>query len=220
MKVCSSCGRSIQDDDGLQLIDGRFFCKSGGCEKRFLDSVADETVVPDILQSGEKVAQFTRPEAPAAPETPAASLQTCELCHRVHSGGHSYRFYYGKDPDTSFLDRLLKLVGIASPPVIAGRESVWICPNCVGLRKWLSYGLLAILLVIFAFLFVDFIGKMSLSPALMPLSPAALGLCFILLPPRGEQETAERLAIGIKKRILRQKGYNVFLTNRQFSKLR
>jgi hypothetical protein len=40
------------DDDGLELTDGRFFCKSGGCQTQFLTGVYESEVKPDLLRQG------------------------------------------------------------------------------------------------------------------------------------------------------------------------
>jgi hypothetical protein len=49
------CGRSVPDGDGMELTDGSFYCISGGCQKKFLDRVVAEKVIPDMISSGGKV---------------------------------------------------------------------------------------------------------------------------------------------------------------------
>jgi len=52
VKECASCGKSVADDDGLELTDGRFLCRSGGCQTRFLTGVYESKVKPDLLRQG------------------------------------------------------------------------------------------------------------------------------------------------------------------------
>jgi hypothetical protein len=64
-----------------------------------------------------------------------------------------------------------------------------------------------------------------LQPPVSLLLPALgltlLGILILIIPRLGsEKEIPERLAIRIKKKELRQQGFNVFLTNKQFAKLR
>lgn len=54
-KICSSCGRTVDDKDGMELTDGRFFCQSGGCQTKFLNGVFEEEVKPDLLRQNEKI---------------------------------------------------------------------------------------------------------------------------------------------------------------------
>ena len=232
MKTCTSCGRTVADDDGLALTDGSFYCKSGGCQKRFLDSVVDNQVIPDIIRSGGRVVKFVDEGKPAPSSalpgmggSPAESNRECELCHKIQVEGCRYYFYYGKKTDTSIFDFLLKLRGISSPPLIKDRGSAWICRKCTNLRKTTLYGLMAILLLVSVpSLIVIFSNPSALD--LMSLTIAAvgfwsLGIFFIMFDRlRGKNEITERLAIRLKKKELRKQGYKVFLTNRQFAKLR
>jgi len=55
MKTCSMCGRIVPDGDGMELTDGSFYCISGGCQKKFLDRVVAEKVIPDMVSSGGRV---------------------------------------------------------------------------------------------------------------------------------------------------------------------
>jgi hypothetical protein len=52
MKKCDSCGKMVAEDNGLELTDGRFFCRSGGCQERFLIGVYECEVKPDLLRQG------------------------------------------------------------------------------------------------------------------------------------------------------------------------
>lgn len=227
MKTCSSCGRTVADDDGLELTDGRFFCQSGGCQQRFLSSVVDNEVIPDIIRSGGKVVKFVsekpaqKQELPVLEDGPAEFNRQCELCHQVQFDGSRYRFYYGKKTDTSFLDTLLSLFGYRSPPLIKDRDSVWICRKCTNRRTAQLRGLMAFLLLISLPLLASSFLYPSGSLFLLPLGLLSLGIFFILFDQlRGDKEIPERLAIRIKKKSLRQQGYNIFLTNKQFAKLR
>lgn len=58
-KICSSCGRTVDDDDGMELTDGRFFCQSGGCQTKFLNGVFEEEVKPDLLHQNEQILATT-----------------------------------------------------------------------------------------------------------------------------------------------------------------
>jgi hypothetical protein len=153
-------------------------------------------------------------------DSPAESRQPCELCHRQPIDGDRYRFYYGKKTDTSFIGFLLALRRTGSPPLITERESAWICRKCVKRRTFLRFGLQALLLLTsLALLANTFIGGPS-SPLLPALGLMALGILILTFPPRGEKEIGEQLAVRIKKKALRRQGYNVFLTSKQFAKLR
>jgi len=228
MKTCTSCGRTVTDDDGLALNDGSFYCKSGGCQKKFLDGVFEKEVVPDLIRSGGKVVRLVDEKQPAQSSAipvlenaPAEFNRECELCHKVEMDGSRYRFYYGKKTDKSFIDALLSLRGISSPPLIKDRESAWICRKCTNRRATLLRGIMAFLLVVGIVL----IGTLFLYPPISiyttPFGLLALGIFFIMVDKlRGDKEIPERLAIRIKKKALRQQGFDVFLTNKQFAKLR
>ena len=228
MKTCTSCGRAIADDDGLELTDGSFYCKSGGCQKRFVDGVFEKEVIPDIINSGGQVVKFVYEDKPiqksAIPvldDVPAEFNRECECCHKVQIDGSRYRFYYGKKTDTSFLDTILSLRGISSPPLIKDRGSAWLCRKCTGRHKTQRRLLLASLLLIEVLLLAAGFLQTPLGLFLLALGLLLLGILIIILPRMGgEKEIPERLAIRIKKKELRQQGFNVFLTNKQFAKLR
>jgi hypothetical protein len=227
MKTCTSCGRVIADDDGLELTDGSFYCKSGGCQKKLLDGVFEKEVVPDIIHSGGRVVKFVDQERPAQKsaipvldDEPTELNHECEFCHKVQVDGSRYCFYYGKKTDTSFFDTLLSLRGISSPPLIKDRGSAWICQKCTNLHKTQRRIILVSLLLIEVLLLAAGFLQTPLGLFLLALGILLLGILIIILPRMGgEKEIPERLAIRIKKKELRQKGFNVFLTNKQFAKL-
>lgn len=227
MKTYSSCGRIVADEDGLELTDGRFFCKSGGCQKSFLDRVVDEEVIPDIIASGGKVVRMVDSEKPAIKNEPVVirsgasqSSSSCEGCHKVQVAGDYYRFYYGRKTGSSFLN-ILSPFGYNSPPVIKDQASVWICRKCTGQRKAVLYGLMGLLLILSLLLIAAYLLNPSASILFLPVAAFSLaGLLFMFERFLGKNEISERLAIRFRKHALREQGYNIFLTNKQFARLR
>jgi hypothetical protein len=228
MKTCSSCGRSVADEDGFELKDGRFYCKSGGCQKKFLDGIVENEVISDITHSGGRVIKLVDTEKPVQNSTipvskdvSTKSNQECELCHKDQVEGNLYRFYYGKKTGTSFIDTLLALRGISSPPLIKDHGSVWICRRCTNFHVTQRRMLLASVLLVAVLLLAAWFLQPPVSLLLPPLGLILVGISILfLIRLGGEKEIPERLAIRIRKKELRQQGYNVFLTKKQFAKLR
>lgn len=227
MKTCTACGRTVPDDDGLELTDGSFYCRSGGCQKRMLDGVFEKEVIPDILRSGGRVVGMVgesespqRSSAAVSGAAPAEFNQRCEVCHKVQVGGSRYSFYYGNKPKKDFADFLLQLRGIKQPPVFKDRGSAWICHKCTSRRSTLLHFLMAFFLVFGLLCIVLLIIDPSVSLLLAPILFLSMGIFVILYDKyRGDKEIPQRMAIKIRKGELKKQGYDVFLTDRQFAKL-
>jgi hypothetical protein len=200
----------------------------GGCQKKLLDGVVEKEVIPDILNSGGRVVKFVNEEKPAQKSAiplsegePVEFNRECELCHKIQVDGSRYRFYYGKKTDTSFIDTLQTLRGISSPPLIKDRGSAWICQKCTNLHKTQRRIIIGSLLLVLVLLLAAGFLQFPISLFAGSLGLILLGIFIIILPRLGsEKEIPEHLAIQIKKKELSQQGYNVFLTNKQFAKLR
>jgi hypothetical protein len=235
MKTCSSCGRVVADGDGLELKDGIFYCKSGGCQKRFLDGVVANQVIPDIQRSGGQVVGLSSLEKPdkvpatqvatsAPPMADSSSAefnQQCEVCHTVQVEGNRYRFFYGKKTDKSLIGAVLAMRGTGDPPLIRERGSAWICRKCASMQVTLRW----VLMVLLVLVSIGLIGAASMLPTaslvFTPLGLILLGIFVILLPRLGgKNDILEKKAIQLKRKELRRQGYDVFLTNKQFNKLR
>jgi hypothetical protein len=55
LKICTACGKSVDEKDGLALADGRFFCQPGGCQTRFLNGVYEQKVKPGLIDQNRNV---------------------------------------------------------------------------------------------------------------------------------------------------------------------
>lgn len=140
-KKCSSSGRTVEDQDGIELTDGRFFCQSGGCQSRFLTGVYEKEVKPNLMAQNEAM---TTPTETAVCDTcstkivhPEGYLLTTRQVvstpaywqHYYHThqgefsglGVHSYADFY--------TNPLLRPAVIQT---VAGQRTPWIvCGNCV-----------------------------------------------------------------------------------------
>ena len=55
IKICTSCGNGVDEEDGLVLTDGRFFCKAVGCKEKFLIEIYEEKVKPHLIQQNAEI---------------------------------------------------------------------------------------------------------------------------------------------------------------------
>jgi len=210
MKTCSMCGRSVPDGDGMELTDGSFYCISGGCQKKFLDRVVAEKVIPDMVSSGGRVvlmADKPKFDLPPLSDHPAEFCKECEVCHKVKVGGSRYWFHYGTRGSRRYFQS-------------AGKESAWICNDCVNNRVRLS---LTMVVLSIATLFALCLYFVKGFPGITFLLPAVLilfGIYALTIPYRGTDEMAGRMAISTKKKSLKQQGHNAFLTEKAYKKMK
>jgi hypothetical protein len=211
MKTCSMCGRSVPDGDGMELTDGSFYCISGGCQKKFLDRVVAEKVIPDMVSSGGRVvlmADKPKFDLPPLSDHPAEFYKECEVCHKVKVGGSRHWFHYGTGGSRRYFQS-------------AGKESAWICDDCVNRRVLLSLGLLAVLVLASLFaLCTYFVKGFPGNPFVLPAVLILFGIYALTIPYRGADETAGRMAISTKKKALKQQGYKAFMTEKEYKKVR
>jgi hypothetical protein len=205
------CGRSVPDSDGMELTDGSFYCVSGGCQKKFLDRVVAEKVIPDMVSSGGRVvlmADKPKFDQPPLNDHPAEFCKECEVCHKVKVGGSRYWFHYGTGGSRRYFQS-------------AGKESAWICDDCVNRRVLLSLGLLVVLSIAALFaLCPAFVKGANFNPTLMALVFILFGIYALTIPYRGADEMAGRMAINTKKKALKQQGYKAFMTEKEYKKVK
>jgi len=211
MKTCSMCRRSVPEDDGMELTDGSFYCVSGGCQKKFLDRVVAEKVIPDMISSGGKVVLMTdKPkfDLPPLSDHPAEFYKECEVCHKVKVGGSRYSFHYGTRGSRRYFQS-------------AGKEGAWICYECVNRRVLLSLGLLAVPVLASLFALCPYFVKgFPGNPFVLPAVLILFGIYALTIPYRGTDEMAGRMAISTKKKPLKQQGYKAFMTEKRYKKVR
>ena len=223
MKTCSACGKAVSNEDGLQLTDGRFFCTSGGCKKRFLDQVVEEEVVPDILRSGGRVVRYGNPKQSSVTQHPgyaAWNADDCERCHQSLAPLHTYTISYAQRKIRfRTINRFLRGDGWRPFDQLAGHTSAQICDRCVNGRRRLSLTILFFLLASLVVTYMIISTNQHLQLFFLPIAFILLGVYFILIPPASKTETGDRFTIQLKRQALREQGYRVFLTSKTCTRL-
>lgn len=141
MKVCKSCGRTVEDKDGLELVDGSFYCQSGGCQARFLNGVYEEKVKPDLLAQNRAFSSSIDSGVCDVCGLPVASpdgflLTTSQV---VSSPDYWQTYYQSHQAEFvplnvfSFADFCNNLfVRPACVKVVAGQRTPWmVCAKCI-----------------------------------------------------------------------------------------
>lgn len=143
MKTCTSCGRSVDDHDGLELTDGSFYCQSGGCQTRFLNGVYEEKVKPDLMKQNQEI--FSRVEPGvcdvcngkiAAPD--GFLLTTRQVVSTPAYWQHYYRYHQSEFTGLgvhSFADFCSNpLLRPACIQTIGGQRTPWmVCATCIAM---------------------------------------------------------------------------------------
>lgn len=146
----------------------------------------------------------------------------CEACHRERARGRAYQFYYGtKGPSTRTIEGGTRVT--RTPYHIAGSESVWLCDPCVNWRHGVRSALfLMVALLLFGINVALAVAKESNTANLVCFGIISLALLAgaVYLTVRGRTYVGEGLAIRLRKKALKGKGYNAFLTTEAYKGLR
>ena len=225
MKICDDCHNIVSDEDGLQL-ENRFYCKSGGCQKEYLDEVFEEQVVPDLMRTGTVVGYRGRKKnmLRGYHKGPAEFFKACEKCHKVQDAGGRYYYYYGylgASPEGVTADQVVALRD--TQYLLAGRESAFLCQRCANRPRWLNalWIFLPLLLAIIVFAGLVYTATIEFTEiTCLTIGFVVIGYLILMRKfLRGKPDLPERVAIDLKKKSLQGKGFNVFLTETQFKKL-
>jgi hypothetical protein len=135
--------------------------------------------------------------------------------------GKSYLFYYGTKGASSTQYDFSQMQKITSTSYsIAGQGGAQICDGCV-LRSQLLYLLLTMVLPV-GFLLTAYDAFTSGNTANVVVC-GGIGIILLFVIPlitfRGKQEFGEKVSIGVRKKELKTKGFNSFLTTAAFKKL-
>lgn len=143
MRTCTSCGNTVDEKDGLELTDGRFFCKPGGCQERFLIGVYETKVKPDLIRQNAEI--LSRLES-----------GVCDICNgkvtspdgyllttkEVISTPRYWRHYYQYHKSQLVSMGVLSYEDFCRNPLlrasfvnaVAGQRTPWMtCENCISM---------------------------------------------------------------------------------------
>ncbi len=142
-RTCTSCGNSVDEKDGLELTDGRFFCKPGGCQEKFLIGVYEEKVKPDLVRQNEEV--LSRMESGVCDTcngkvtSPNGYLLTTrEVVSTPRYWRHYYQFHQGQMVSLGVLSYedfcRNPLLRASVVNTMAGQRTAWmVCENCISM---------------------------------------------------------------------------------------
>ena len=144
----------------------------------------------------------------------------CEKCHRQRRSGRTYEFHYGTKGPVSYHWQLGSRAKM-TPYQIAGVDGAWICDRCVNSLFGLYVAGVSLIAVLFVSLLYYFAKEGNTSNTVCWGIFVLVGLVYFVANARKVRTNfGELFAIRIKKKALRARGYNAFLTTDAYKRLR